>query len=213
MSQAFKWKLEEFTGKNYDAGVLLEDLPIVEECFNLGINVYDLDEKKMAKVVRLTGKAFENSCHLNLFENHFSYISKFKSYGKKFQCGDCKRFISRSTDLTRHKTTCKADEVQEKFVGGKYILSKFELCEELNINIPEEDRYDPYFTTYDFEAFTVLLWRIFLVFFVGEKDMGFFLWIANRKITKLRKQILGQIRIDQNDIVQAFTNKTNRTIK
>ena len=109
--------------------------------FYLGINVFDLDEKKMAKVVRLTEREFENSCHLNLFENHFSYISKFK----------CKRFISRSRNFARHKTTCKADEVQEKFVGGKYILSKtvFELCEELNINVPEQDRYDPYFTTFD----------------------------------------------------------------
>ena len=111
----------------------------------------------MAKVVRLTERNFENSCHLNLFENHFSYIKKFKSYGKKFQCADCERFISRSADLIRHKTKCKANEVQEKFVGGKYILSKtvFELCEELNINIPEQDRFDPYFSTFDFEAFTI----------------------------------------------------------
>ena len=156
MAQAFKAKLEEFTGKNFDAGVLIEDLSTVEECFNLGINVYDLDDEKMAKVVRLTEREFENSCHLNLFENHFSYIKKLKSYARKYQCGDCKRYMSRSADLIRHKTTCKADEVQEMFVGGKYILSKtvFELCEELNINIPEQDRYDPYFSTFDFESFT-----------------------------------------------------------
>ena len=46
MSQAFKSKLEEFTGKNFNEGVVMEDLPSVEECFNIGINVYALDEKR-----------------------------------------------------------------------------------------------------------------------------------------------------------------------
>ena len=31
----------------------------------------------------------------------------------------------------------------------------FELLEELRINVPEQDQYDPYFSTYDFEAFTI----------------------------------------------------------
>ena len=59
--------------------------------------------------------------------------------------------------MKRHKITCQADRVKETFVGGKHILTKtvFELCEELGIDVPEEDRYDPYFSTFDFEAFTV----------------------------------------------------------
>ena len=68
----------------------MDDLTKVEECFNLGINVNALDDKKVAKLIRLTGKELKNSCHLNLYENHFSYIKKFKSYAKKYQCSDCK---------------------------------------------------------------------------------------------------------------------------
>ena len=64
MSQAFKAKLEEFTDKNFDAGVLMEDLPKVEEFFNLSLNVYALDDKKIAKVVRLTENESENILHL-----------------------------------------------------------------------------------------------------------------------------------------------------
>ena len=83
-----------------------------------------------------------NLCHLNLYENHFLYIKKFKSYAKKYQCNDCKRFITNSRNLPRHKAKCKADEVKETFVGRKYILPKkvFELCEELGIDVPEQDR-------------------------------------------------------------------------
>ena len=124
MSQVFKSKLEEFSGKNFDEGVVMEDLVKVKECFNIGINVYSLDEKKVAKVIRLPGKEFENLCHLNLYENHFSYISKFKSYAEKYQCTDCKQFITHSKNLVRHKTKCEADEVKETFVGGKYAISK-----------------------------------------------------------------------------------------
>ena len=66
MSQELKSKLEEFTGKNYDAGVLFKDLPTVEECFNIGIKVYALDEKKVAKVIRL--KESENNTISFTFE-------------------------------------------------------------------------------------------------------------------------------------------------
>ena len=59
MSQAFKSKLEEFTGKNFDEGVVMEDLVKVEECFNIGLNVYALDDKKIAKLIRLTERNFD----------------------------------------------------------------------------------------------------------------------------------------------------------
>ena len=47
--------------------------------------------------------------------------------------------------------------MKQFFAGGKYVISKtvFELLEELNINVPEEDRYDPYFSRLVFESFTV----------------------------------------------------------
>ena len=107
-------------------------------------------------MIRLSAKEFENSCHLNLYDSHFSYISKFKSYAKKYQCSDCNRFISRSRYFARHKITCKATEIKGAFVGGKYIVTKtvFEELEELEIKVPKQDLYDPFFSTFDFEAFT-----------------------------------------------------------
>ena len=104
-------------GKNFDAGVLLQDLAKVEECFHVGIYVYSLEDKKVAKVICLTEIETENTCHLNSYEDHFSFISKFKSYAKKYQCSDYSRFTSRADHLARHRITCKADEIKESFVG------------------------------------------------------------------------------------------------
>ena len=55
------------------------------------------------------------------------------------------------------KIFCKGGEIKESFVGGKYISTKtvFEELEELEIKVPEQDRYDPFFSTFDFEAFTI----------------------------------------------------------
>ena len=118
--QELKAILEQYTDRNFDAGVVMEDLLKVEECFNVGINVYHLDDKKVAKLIRCTENESQNIMHLNLYNPHFSYISKFKSYSKKYQCNDCKRFISKSVNLLCHKNICQADKVKETFVGGKY---------------------------------------------------------------------------------------------
>ena len=77
-----KIKLEELMGKNFDAGVVLQDLAKVEECFNVGLNVYSHENNKVAKDIKLTKTEYENTCLLNLYEDHFSYISKFKSPAK-----------------------------------------------------------------------------------------------------------------------------------
>ena len=112
--------------------------------------------KKVAKVIRLTENE-SNACHLHLYENHFSFISKFNTFAKRYQCTDCNRFIT-MPNFDRHKKLfCQQGEIKEAFVGGKYVITKtvFEELEELEIKVPEQDRYDPYFSTFDFEAFTI----------------------------------------------------------
>ena len=50
----------------------------VEKEFNIAIHVYSLNEKKIAKVERLSQNYnTKEVLHLNLYENHFSYISLF----------------------------------------------------------------------------------------------------------------------------------------
>ena len=56
----------------------------VEIYFNVNINMYSLEEDKTATVVRISNLDHKSVPHLNKYENHFSYIKKFKSYAKKY---------------------------------------------------------------------------------------------------------------------------------
>ena len=135
-----KEKLEDFTDKKFDEGVTIEELTLVKDCFNVGINVYSLQS---AIVVCLTEKSTDRIVHLNLHERHFSYVRKFKSYAKKFQCFECNTLVKQFGNMAHQKKIrCNRDEVEEVFVGGKYRVPKtlFQLLEEIRIDVPEEDR-------------------------------------------------------------------------
>ena len=64
--------------------------------------------------------------------------------------------VSQSTHLHLHIKKCQF-EVEEVFKGGKYRNKKtvFEHLNSIGIYVPEDDRYDPYFAVYDFEALQV----------------------------------------------------------
>ena len=44
--------------------------------------------------------------YLNLHENHLSYITKFKSFAKKFQCDKCEKLFKREWSLKRPYSNC-----------------------------------------------------------------------------------------------------------
>ena len=148
-----KTQLEVATEKSYDEGVKVDQLGDVEDTFNIAVNVYSLQADKSAKVIRISEKQVPNVMYLNLYENHFSYISKFKSYAKKYQCPSCFRFITQPQGLTRHMKTCQI-EIEDVYVGGKYRAKKtvFEMLSDIGIIVPADDRFDEFFTTFDFEA-------------------------------------------------------------
>ena len=94
--------------------------------------------------------------HLNLYENHFSFIKKFESYAKKFTCKLCDRVFDRADNLKRHSKEC-CTEQEEIYVGGKFHRDQtiFERLEEEGFQIPEEDRYYPFVSVFDYEALQV----------------------------------------------------------
>ena len=150
----YKEQLENATGRSYDNRVKLDDLEDVEKEFNLAIHVYSLDDKKIARVVRLSQNCDAgDTMHLNLYENHFSYISRFRSYAKKYQCPTCMRFVSKACNLTKHLRRCQT-EIKHIYVGGKFSNRKtlFEQLKDIDIEVPKDDQFDPYFTFFDFEA-------------------------------------------------------------
>ena len=92
-------KAERDTGKSFEARVDLNTLADIEICFNIAINVYSLQEDKSAEVIRISNLDHKNVMHLNLYENHFSYIIKFKSFAKKYKCTNCGCLLKEAWDF------------------------------------------------------------------------------------------------------------------
>ena len=118
--------------------------------------MYSLQEDKSAKVIRISNLDHKNVMHLNLYENHFSYITKFKSFAKKYRCTNCGRLLTKACHLKQHMQKCNI-EISEVYCGGKYRNRKnlFENLESVGINVPKEIRGNPYVVCYDFEALQV----------------------------------------------------------
>ena len=155
-TQSLLQEFEKFRGKNYQGGITLFDIPLLEIHFKLPINVYCLNESGTVDTLYLSTQS-GIPLYINLYENHFSYISRIQSYGKNFRCEECDRIFNRSTDLNRHMKTCRT-EVEHVFRGGKFdpsLRNIFEKLEQAGIFVPEEERYYEFVSVFDFEAIQV----------------------------------------------------------
>jgi hypothetical protein len=131
----------------------LLDLPDFERLFQINVNIFSIDPDYIAFPVYKSMGQFPETMHLNLFENHLSYIKNISSYCQKWQCTKCDRLFDRSDKLKKHFKNC---ESTTKFVfpGGFYSSPKtvFEELEEVNVFVDHPQRTYPWFIVFDFEA-------------------------------------------------------------
>ena len=151
-------EFEKFRGTDWkgENGITIYDIPLLELYFKIPINVYTLNKDGTVDVIYLTTRTGK-PLYMNLYEKHFSYISKIDSYGKNFRCSECDRIFNRPNNLKRHMKTCQT-EVTELYTGGKFDASLetvFDKLEKIGIVVPEEDRYYKYVSVFDFEAIQV----------------------------------------------------------
>ena len=134
-------------------GVQLSDLSDLEILFETNFNVYSLEENSQARLIVRSHRRFDSTLFLNLFENHFSLITDIKGYCKSFECGRCGRLFRSHYKLKIHTRKC-SNNVRYIFPGGAYKnpLNIFEQLEEVEIDVPAEDRFFPHFATFDFEC-------------------------------------------------------------
>ena len=144
-------------GKKYK-GVFFEDLPDFEKCFKVKVYVYTLSPEDTCERVYHSSLKEEDQAdrtmYLNVFDHHFSLITNFNSYAKKFACRFCSRAFNRMDNTTRHEKSC-TERVSYTFSGGIYqpSLSIFdEIQSTLGITVPSELQYFPWFAVYDFES-------------------------------------------------------------
>ena len=139
-------------------GIYYQDLPDFEKCFEVRIQVYSLNEDlSCCRIYQSIFSAVDDvnkTIFLNLFERHFSLITDFSMYAKKYACSFCKRLFTRKNKWILHEKICN-NRVAYKFPGGIYSpsLSIFEEIQQtLGLEVESELQYFPWFAVYDFES-------------------------------------------------------------
>jgi hypothetical protein len=78
------------------------------------VDVYDLQETEAgdiaARLVRRSLNSYQESMNLNLYEDHFSYVSDIEKYSHSYLCSKCDRLWKHVGMLHRHERTCTAIE-------------------------------------------------------------------------------------------------------
>ena len=108
-----------------------------------------------ARLLRRSLNRYETTMYLNLYGQHFSFISNIEIYTKSYICDKCRKLWKTGKQLNRHVSSCKGDGTRYRYPGGFYFTPQtiFEKLEDEDIVIPEEHRYYPYRAVFDFEAF------------------------------------------------------------
>jgi hypothetical protein len=133
------------------------DLVVLEQVFSLNVYVYDLQETEAgdiaARLVRRSPISFKDTMNLNLYEDHFSYVSDMEKYTHSYLCSKCDRLWKHVGKLHRHERTCTGSVIY-KYPGGVYHTAQtvFDRSEDEGIEVSEEDGYYPYRATSDIEV-------------------------------------------------------------
>ena len=110
-------KIEIHTSRPWKNGVLINHIPTLEVFFKVAVNIYTLKEDGSCEVIYLSQLPYK-PMYLNLYENHFYYISHIDSYSKRYQCMTCKCIFNHLRNYKRHVDTCCL-EIKEYYDGGK----------------------------------------------------------------------------------------------
>lgn len=159
------------TGKSFNdfKGVSLEELPALEDIFNVNIEVVSLKEvlreldngelvsdtvacKLFSSRLRHPGKTM----YLNLYQKHFSYITKIQAFTRQWSCQKCETMFPQLSCLKRHERKCSG-QTSYKFPGGGHGPRKniFEKLREHEITVEHDMCFYPFRLAFDFECMFV----------------------------------------------------------
>ena len=134
-------------------GVTMEDMTSLEECFNVTLKIYSFNQNGAVNVIFDSMSLKSDIVYMNVDQNHLSYITNFNQFIKKFECAKCSKLFKREWNLKRHSKNC-FERTNLVFPGGfqNTYHTIFDKIQSLNIDIPEDDRYFPYYAVWDMEA-------------------------------------------------------------
>ena len=134
------------------SGVHLDQLEDLSKIFNVGINIYHQKENRETELVFRSLKQ-DNILYLNLFGNHFSFISDFAKYSNTYKC-PCTKVFHHNGNYRQHLKSCDGS-TRKIYYNDIFRLTPtiFEELDVYGINIPPEKRMFPYRITFDCEAY------------------------------------------------------------
>jgi len=134
-------------------GVTLQDIPSLEACFRVNINIFKLHEDSSCSAVYKSPHLFENAMNLNQYGNHLSFITDIQVFCQKFQCSYCTKLFKRKDAWRRHEKTCETKR-NLNFVGGffKPKLTIFQELDNYGVHIPTSKRFFEHFIVFDLES-------------------------------------------------------------
>ena len=147
------WKKQRnFTNDVSFLGVKMDDISELEICFNVKV-VYCLNSNGTVSLLYNSLSNNTDVIYLNMYDNHFSYITNFEKLVKRFQCDKCLKLFKRQWNLKRHYSNCY-DRTKYSFPGGFYSNSTtlFDKLKSLNIYVPLECQFYNKFIVWDMEA-------------------------------------------------------------
>ena len=113
-----------------------------------------LKQDGSAQTLYLSQASFPSKIYFNLYQKHLSLITDIKMYSKQYICNRCDKVSPKMSHHLRHQTKCNVN-VKDVCPDGVYKnkLSLFEELEEMGVRVWEEDKFEKWFSCYDFEAF------------------------------------------------------------
>ena len=110
-------------------GVTLSDIPELEDLFRINVNIFSKDANTSVTSIYTSMKSHPDVLYLNLYSNHLSYITNFKTYAQKFKCKHCHVINQHIGNHKKHEKICNG---QTKYIyPGKYYEPKQSIYEKL----------------------------------------------------------------------------------
>ena len=134
-------------------GIKIDDISKLEICFKVKIMVYCLNSNGTVSLLYNSLSNNTDIMYLNMYGNHFSYITNFEKLVKRFQCDKCLKLFKHQWNLKRHYSNCYY-RTKYSFPGGFYCNSTtlFAKLKSLNIHVPLECQFYNKFIVWDMEA-------------------------------------------------------------
>ena len=143
-------------------GVVLSDIPPLEQRFQLDINIFELscgDGKTRGKIILRGEGLFKTDHPLSLiaFQGHFCLIKKvcWQIVCNQFQCSKCRCVFKCGCNFNKHEKLQCDKSIKTTYVGGVYHpqLNVFARLADANLSLPEgQDGIFLYHITFDFAS-------------------------------------------------------------